>query len=290
MGVLTHLDKIEQLRVVEGAPVLGPSEPPIAPHLGHLDLPAAPPGLLLDVFRPVARPGLLAVGLVVHAVEHVVVAQAVVEQFVHEPLLNGEQGAVMALVRRGEEERLPVQARVVGITGGQPGLCGGVVDVVGRIVRVRLPVFFAGVVGVVEPVPDLDLDDDVAPGGLAQQPFEPLPVLVVPPVQVIAAVRPARVGMDLETLDAPVAHGVADVVAARGREPVQLGDQLLLGPLEQVVVVRAAKEQHGLAVQAPVPGVRGPGAQGRRFLYMQDRTQGQGRQQAAEEKNCSHHR
>jgi hypothetical protein len=59
----------------------------------------------------------------------------------------------------------------------------GVVDVVFRVVGVRLPV----VSRVVEAVPDLDLHDDVALAGPPEHVLEAPPVFGVPLVQVVFA-------------------------------------------------------------------------------------------------------
>jgi len=86
-----------------------------------------------------------------------------------------------------------------------------------------------------------------------QHVLEPLPVLVVPLLQIVLAVLAAGEGIQLESLVRAVAHGVADVVAARGPQLIQVLFEV--GKLEEVVVLGASDQQHGLALVLPVAGV-----------------------------------
>ncbi|MBA7708931.1 hypothetical protein ES703_117836 [subsurface metagenome] len=90
---------------------------------------------------------------------------------------------------------------------GQPGLPGGVVDVVLRVERIDFPV----VPIVVERCPDLNLGDNVPFAGQLEEVLEPSPIFLVPLVQVVFAVEL------LERPDValvPAGHCAAYVVAA----------------------------------------------------------------------------
>jgi len=89
--------------VVERPLVPGGGQIPVIPHLGHIDGPAGLRRPLLDDPGPVAPPLLLAAGLVVDAVQHMIVAQGVVEHPIDKSLLEGQDRPVVALVRRGEK-------------------------------------------------------------------------------------------------------------------------------------------------------------------------------------------
>ena len=128
--VLGDLDKGVELRVIQGVLVQGVREVPGVPHLRRLDLHTGFRSLFADVLRPVGSPGGAAVGLVVHAVEDVIVAQADREHPVHQRPLVGEHELVVLLFWDAEEEWVLVPARVCGKVFRQAGLFGRVVDVV----------------------------------------------------------------------------------------------------------------------------------------------------------------
>ena len=94
-------------------------------------------------------------------------------------------------------------------------------------------------VGVIEAVPEFDLDDDVTLGCPLQQVAKTLPVLVVPLVEIVLAVFKTAIGIDFEVVIVPVAHGIADVVAAHGMQLVEM--LLEIGDLKQAVVLAATK-------------------------------------------------
>lgn len=66
---------------------------------------------LLDERGSISAPRLFVGSFVVHAREHVDVLERVGEQLVHEPLLIFQDDGVVALLGRGEEERLFISAR-----------------------------------------------------------------------------------------------------------------------------------------------------------------------------------
>ncbi len=276
--VLRDVREVIPLGMVQRPLVLVGFEVPGIPHFGDADFLARLRGATTDVARPVRAPGLLAGGLVVHAVEDVTVLERVREHLVHKSLLVLEDDGVVPLVRRGEEKRLFVRACVVGVVLREARLFVGVVDVVLRIVRMRFPVLC----GVVEAVPDLDLHDDVPLGGPAEQVLEAPPVFVVPLVEVVLAVGALGERIDLEALVPPVAHRVADVVAAGCLDLVEV--LLEVGDLEQVVVLAAAQQQDGPALVLPVAGILGPRPDAARVIgtqhgHLNRRGEGQDQQQ-----------
>lgn len=119
---------------------------------------------------------------------------------------------------------------------------------------------FAAIVRVVEAVPDLDLHADAAFGGFDEHEFETLPIGVVPIGEIESAIRQLLERIQLETLVLPVAHGIADDVAAGGGQTIELGNQLLRRPLKQVVVIAAAHKQDGFPLVAQYQGLSGQGS------------------------------
>ncbi len=123
------------------------------------------------------------------------------------------------------------------------------------------PAIPAAGVGEVEPVPDLDLHEDAAFRRFPQQALEPLPVFVVPLIEIVPAVFILPERINFEALVLAVAHRIADDVAAGCGQSVELHGEILFRPLEQVVVVAAAQQQYGFSPIAPVPGIPVPGLQ-----------------------------
>ena len=99
------------------------------------------------------------------------------------------------------------------ITRFESRLLGRVVHVVLGVVRVAGPEWLF-VVGIVEPVPNLNLYEDLSSGSPPQQVFEPSPILLVPLVQIVLAVRKLLERIDLEAFQRTVAHRVANIVRA----------------------------------------------------------------------------
>ncbi len=211
-----------------------------------MDLEARLLRCVLDVPRPVGAPNRLARRFIVHAVEHVAVLERVGEHLIHESLLVGQHDGIISLIGRREEERLFVATRVVCILPGKARCLIGIIDVVLRIVRAHLPV----VPRVVEAIPDLDLHDDVALLGPRQQILKPLPVFVVPAIQVVLAVGLLGERLDFEALVEPGAHRVAHVVAAHAAQQVEV--LLQIGNLEQIVVLAASDQHYRLAPILPI--------------------------------------
>ena len=122
-----------------------------------------------------------------------------------------------------------------------------------RVVRVRCPM----VTRVVEAIPQLDLDDDVALTSECQKPLEPRPVLRVPLRQVECLVGRLRKRIHLEAAIPAIAHRVADVVGPGRLHLVEV--RLQVRDLKEVIVLAAAEQEHRHAAVLPVRRVAGPG-------------------------------
>ena len=144
-----------------------------------------------------------------------------------------------------------------GIRCGQTGFFGGVIDVVDGVVRMPFPVAWGTMIGIVEAVPDLDLNNDSQLLGRFEHGFETAPVFVVPGIQVILAVGPPRVGIHFVPVILAIAHGVADHIAAGRGQGLELLPHV--GHLKNVVVIRPAQQHHGFAPILPVKRILGPG-------------------------------
>ena len=88
---------------------------------------------------------------------------------------------------------------------------------------------------VIEPIPHLDLHYDVTLAGPSEQVSETIPILIVPLVQVVLAVRQSFEWIDLEALVFPVTHGIANIVPAHTRQQIQV--LLQVWNLKEVVVL-----------------------------------------------------
>ena len=223
----------------------------VVEHVGDVDFSALGGGLGFDESHPVASPDRIRGCLVVHAVEHVWVFQAVREHLGDEAFLvfphQVVHGLVLGHARDGVEEGVSVPPGRGGVLSGQAALGEVVVDVIGGVPRAVLPLLL----GVVESVPDLDLDDDVALPAPFQAVLEAPPVLGVPLVHVEFAVVEELVGLEFDAF--ALAHSVADVIGADGDHLVEVGLEAF--EQEDVVGPAAAEQQKGLAFVLPVAGV-----------------------------------
>lgn len=149
------------------------------------------------------------------------------------------------------EERLAVLAGMSRILGGKTRLLIGVVDVLAGIPWTDLPIRL----GEVETVPDLDLHEDVPLVRPLQHVLEPLPVILVPLVQVEPAVRSQLVRFQLDAL--ALAHCVADIVGPHRVDFVDVPLEVV--QQEEVVRLAAAEQHHRLAVVLPIARILRPG-------------------------------
>ena len=101
---------------------------------------------------------------------------------------------------------------------GETRFRGRVVDVVAGTVGMRGPVL----AGVVEAVPDFDLDDDAPLVGLAQERREATPIFRIPLIQIVLAIGSLVIRIEFKIMVVPVAHGVADVVDAHRLQGVEM--------------------------------------------------------------------
>ena len=126
-----------------------------------------------------------------------------------------------------------------------------VVDVLAGIPWTDLPIRL----GEVETVPDLDLHEDVLLVRPLQHVLEPLPVILVPLVQVEPAVRSQLVRFQLDAL--ALAHCVADIVGPHRVDFVDVPLEVV--QQEEVVRLAAAEQHHRLAVVLPIARILRPG-------------------------------
>ena len=191
--------------------------------------------------------------LVVHAVQDMPVLEAVGQHPGHECfLVRANEIEPLIILRHAcdrVKEGLEIPGRMLWVFGGKAGLFAGVVHVVAGIPRAGLPVFLR----IIKAVPDLDLHEDVPFGRPPQHALKARPVLLVPLVQVEAAVRQQPVRLELRPF--ALAHRIAHVVGSNLLDLVEM----LLKPLQQEDVIgHAAAEQHDrLALVLPVPRVVG---------------------------------
>ena len=108
------------------------------------------------------------------------------------------------------EERLSITPGRRGVVAAQPRGFNGVIDIVDRSIRIRFPFLLR----MVEAVPNFDLNHDLPLGRQLQEPFKPLPVFIVPLVQIVAAVLEFLVRIDFEAVILPITHRIPHVVPA----------------------------------------------------------------------------
>lgn len=115
----------------------------------------------------------------------------------------------------------------------QVRLFGGVIAVVFGVVGIVLP----GVTGVVEAVPQFDLEDDIALGAQREEVFEAVPVNLTGLRQVVET----RPGVALEGPDiafVAAGHGAADIISPNCVQEVEMS--FYFGNLKEIVFDAAA--------------------------------------------------
>ena len=111
-AILRDVDERILLRVVEGGAMRLPPHIPLVPHFRGFNGLARLLRLLLDIVVPIGTPRWVAASLVVHAVEHVVVSEGMLEDLIDEGLLIGQHDLIVAQGGDGIEKGLPVAAGV----------------------------------------------------------------------------------------------------------------------------------------------------------------------------------
>ena len=114
-AILRDVDERILLRVVEGGAMGLPAHVPLVPHFSGFNGLARLLRPLLDIVVPIGTPLRIAAGLVVHAVEHVVVGEGMLEDLIDEGLLVRQHDLVVAQGGDSKEKRLPIAAGVSGI-------------------------------------------------------------------------------------------------------------------------------------------------------------------------------
>ena len=213
--------------------VHGRAHIPVVPHFGQADRPIA--GGLADESGPIRGPLLPSARFVVNAVKHMGIFQRNVEQFANERLLICEQNGIVVQRGHAEKERLPIQARMKRIRLGEPGLGGRVIHIVFGVIRVAVPKSL----GMIETIPNLDLDDNVPLSSITEQSFEPFPILGIPPVQIVPAVGHPFIGPYVPRI--PVAHRIAYVIAPCGNQRIEMGFKIRT--LEQIVITGSSQQK-----------------------------------------------
>ncbi len=99
--------------------------------------------------------------------------------------------------------------------------------------------WFPVLAGVVEAIPDFDLHEDAPLMSPLEHIREPLPVFVVPLLQVVFAVGDSLIRIQFKALILAVTHRVADVVRPHLGHLVQMFFQV--GQLKQAVILAASQ-------------------------------------------------
>ena len=147
---------------------------------------------------------------------------------------------------------------MIGVALGKTGFLIGVVLVVGWVIRMNLPAITCSLIRVIEAIPHFDLHENLSPSGFTQHTFKPRPVFIVPEVEVVFAVVKSLERIHLVTLVFAIAHRVANHIPPNFSQTVKLGNQFLLRPLKQIVIITATQQHHRSSPVTPIPFIIPP--------------------------------
>ena len=189
MVVLRNIHEIIELWMIKRLAMACSPQIPVIPHFRDHHASASGFRAAADQLRPICAPLGLRLRFVVHAIQHMVELERLVQQLIDERLLIFQHRRVVTLSRRRKKEWLFISTRMIWIPTSKPGFFERVIYVLGRTVRVFSPTLWIvrSHVGVIESIPNLDLNEDAAFLRLNEKPIKPPPVFWIPLLQIVLA-------------------------------------------------------------------------------------------------------